>query len=364
VVHALTANLLRPGGIYDNKGVLDAHPIARQLPTDHAPRTRVGGYPLLLLQAPGATLADEILTPGEGQLRALLAIHGDPARELPGGQRLRDALAGLDLLVALDIADTETTRLAHYVLPSTHPFERPDVHLHDTSILPYRMTQKTEALVAPPGEARDEAEVLAALMKRVGPSLRKGVHGPHLRVLGAYLSTADLAAWEDRLLDGSGQVTGQALADAPHGWFGGEVNRATWRVTTPTGKFELLPAAIATELARLEPPKGDLRLLTSAARDPALRPFDRPRFDRPGGEDPGVTLHPSLGFAEGATVRVRTDAGAVTARVHLDDTLRPDTVDFPAGYAADVLALVPTDLLDPLTGTPALNGLACRIEAV
>ncbi|MFN7147013.1 MAG: molybdopterin-dependent oxidoreductase, partial [Myxococcota bacterium] len=92
VLHALTANLLRPGGIYDNRGVLDVHAIAKQLPTEGAPKTRVGGFPLFLLQAPGAILADEILTPGEGQVRALVSLDGDPARELPGGARLREAL--------------------------------------------------------------------------------------------------------------------------------------------------------------------------------------------------------------------------------------------------------------------------------
>lgn len=363
VVHALTANLLRPGGVFDGKGVLDAHPIARQLPTDQAPRTRVGDFPLMLLQAPGAILADEVLTPGDGRLRALVSIQGDPARELPGGARLREALSALDLLVALDVADSETTRLAHYVLPTTHAWERSDLHLHDTCILPYRTTQWTPALVAPPGESRDEADVLADLARRVGPSLRGGAQGPHLRLLGAYLATAALEPWEDRLLDGSGAVTAAELKAAPHGWSGGDVNRATWRVTTASGRLELLPGAIASELARLDAPQAPAGfthwLLTGAARDPALRPFDRPA-----GEDPGVTLHPSAGFAEGATVRVRTSAGAVTARVRLDASLRPDTVDLPAGYETDVMALIPGDVLDPLTGTPAANGLPCRLEAI
>ncbi|MFZ5475611.1 MAG: molybdopterin-containing oxidoreductase family protein [Myxococcota bacterium] len=361
VLHALTANLLRPGGLYDNKGVLDVHPVARQLPTDGAPTTRTGGFPLMLLQAPGAVLADDALTPGEGQLRALVSIHGDPARELPGGARLREALAGLDLLVAIDLADNDTTKLAHFVLPAAHPWEREDLHLHDTSILPFRTTQWTPALVPPPGEARDEADILRDLFKRVGPTIRHGVHGPHLRVLGGYLAGADIGAWEARLLDGSGVVSMAELEAATHGWYGGEVDRAAWRVTTPGERFALVPDAVAAALERLVPPAPpagmDRWLLASAARDPALRPFDRPA-----GDDPGVTLHPSAGFAEGATVRVRTEAGAVTARVRLDGTLRPDTVDLPAGYATDVLSLIPTDVLDPFTGTPALNGMPCRVE--
>lgn len=360
VLHALTANLLRPGGLYDNRGVLDAHAIAKQLPTSGAPRTRVGDFPLLLLQAPGAILADEVLTPGEGQLRALVAVHGDPVRELPGGARLRDALSSLELLVAVDLADNETTRLAHWVLPATHPWEREDLHLHDTSILSWKTTQWTPALVAPPGQARDVADILADLFKKVGPTLRGGAFGPHLRVLGSFVAGSDLAKWEARLLDGSGVVSYEELKASPHGWLGGEVDRATWRITTPSGRFELVPDAVAAQLAAIAAPAdGGLRLLTSAARDAAVRPFDRAEA-----ADPGVVLHPDVGFPEGARVRVRTQAGAVAATVHLDPTLRADTVDLPAGYAVDVATLLPTDRLDPFTGTPAANGLVCTVETL
>ncbi len=363
VLHALTANLLRPGGIFDNRGVLDAQAVAKQLPTEGAPRTRVGDLPLLLLQAPGALLADEILTPGEGQVRALISIHGDPIRENPGGARLRQALSSLDLLVAIDLADNETTRLAHWVLPSTHAWERADTHLHDTSILPWRASQWTPALVAPPGEARHEADILASLFRKVGPTLRGGVHGAHLRLLGSFLATADLEKWEARLLDRSEVVTTAELRDAAHGWFGGDVNRATWRLTTASGRFELIPPLIAAALAEVGVPASTdalpYCLLTSAVRDPALRAFDRPVAT-----DPGVSLHPSLGFSEGERVRVRTAAGAVEATVHLDATLREDTVDLPAGHVVDAHALLPTDHLDPFTGTAAANGLACTVEAV
>ncbi len=358
VLHAITANLLRPGGVYENKGVLDIHAVVSQLPTAKAPRTRVGDFPLLCLQAPGALLADEIGMPGEGQVRALLSVHGNPARELPGGERLRAALSSLDLLVAIDIAGNETTELAHYVLPSTHPWEREDLHLHDTSILPYRTTAYTPALVAPPGEARSEAEILSELFRAIGPTIRGGTHGAHLRALGAYLAATDLAPWEERLLAHSDTVDLPTLKSAGT-WWGGEVDRATWRVTTPSGKIDLFPTEIAGALAALRPPVavggGDKWLLTSAARDGATRSFDRHG-------DPGVTLHSSAGFAEGARVRVATSAGSVEAVVHLDDTLRSDVVDLPCGYAVDALALVPTDRLDPLSGCPAMSGLSCRVE--
>jgi hypothetical protein len=148
---------------------------------------------------------------------------------------------------------------------------------------------------------------------------------------------------------------------AEHGWQGGEVDRAAWKVTTASGRIELLPAEIAVALERLSSPVTDpafpLRLLGSAARDAAMR-----AFDRPAGQDPGVTLHPSLGFSAGSRVRVSSVAGSVEALVHLDADLEPGTVDLPLGYATDVMALVPPEAMDPLSGAPGVNGVAVRVE--
>lgn len=361
VLHALTANLLRPGGIYENRGLFDLHSLAAAFGTDGAPRTRVGDFPLLLLQAPSTILPDEITLPGDDGVRALLSLHADPARELPGGPRARAALEALDLLVAVDTFETETTRLAHWVLPGTHPWERADQHFLGSATLPVHLAQETPALVPPTGEARDVEQILADLFGAVGPSFRSPF-GPHTRLRAGRLVRGDLAAWIGDHLGHRGVPPRAEVRAAEHGWFGGEVDRATWRVETASGRIELLPAAIRPLLQGLAPerpgPGFDHWLLTGAARDPALR-----AADRPAPLDPGVGLHPSTGFAEGARVRIRTHAGVVEATVHLDPELRPDCVDLPAGYAVDVAALIPTDRLDPLVGSAAWNGLPCRVEA-
>lgn len=359
VLHALTANLLRPGGIFENRGVFDLRPLAARLPTQKAPRTRVGNLPLLLLQAPGAILADEALSPGEGRLRALLSIHGDPLRELPGGERLEQALDDLELLVSIDVAQNHTSRKAHWLLPGTHAWEQSGLRLLDSPLLPYRHAARTDALVPPPGEARGEDKILSDLFRRTGPTWTGGVFGPHLRLMGGALGVTNLRRWEEKLWDDRAEIPYSTLENGA--WEGGDVDRATWRPGHPDGRFHLLPPEVSEVLRTLQEPASHLplRLLSSAARDMALRPFDRPEE-----MDPGVFLHPSLGFSEGQRVRVRSDAGVVEATVHLDPHLQPQTVDLPAGYVVDVLRLIPTDLLDPFTGTPALNGLPCQVEAL
>ena len=355
VLHAVTANLLRPGGLYENKGIGPTAQILTDLGTDKAPQ--LCGLPLLLAQASAHLLPERILTPGHGQVRGLLSLTADPATELCG-PRAEAALRALDLLVAIDTAETATTRLAHFVLPAAAPFEREDINLLATVGLPRREVAWTPAVVPPPGEARTLDDILRALFKLQRPAL-KSPFGPHLRLRAGLIARGESAAWYDK-----------ALADTPIGslaalkkqdWDGGDVDRATWRLSYPDNRFRLFPPAIARALGGLAEPTlapGQTHwLLTSAARDARLG-----NIDRAPDLDPGAGLHPDAGFAEGERIRVRTAAGSVETTVHLDPSLRPDTLDLPAGYLCNVALLIPDDVLDAFVGTPAWDGLGCRIE--
>src|SRR4029077_16792348 len=79
--------------------------------------SRVRGLPEVLGEFPVATMADEIQTPGEGQIRALITVGGNPALSAPNGPRLAEALSGLDFMVCVDPYLNETTRHANVILP-------------------------------------------------------------------------------------------------------------------------------------------------------------------------------------------------------------------------------------------------------
>ena len=87
-------------------------------------RSRVRDLPEFGGELPVSTLADEILTPGEGQVRAVLTLAGNPVSSTPDGPRLAGALAGLDFMAAVDIYVNETTRHADVILPPTTALER------------------------------------------------------------------------------------------------------------------------------------------------------------------------------------------------------------------------------------------------
>ncbi|MGL5850240.1 MAG: molybdopterin-dependent oxidoreductase, partial [Phycicoccus sp.] len=125
VLNVLTGNLDRPGGAMFTTPAVDV--VGRGLVSPGGRgrrRTRVRGLPGFGGELPVATLAEEIATPGEGQVRGLLTIAGNPVSSTPGGHLLDRAMDILDAHVAVDFFVNETTRHAHVILPPTGPLER------------------------------------------------------------------------------------------------------------------------------------------------------------------------------------------------------------------------------------------------
>ncbi len=174
-INAITGNLDRPGGTLVGKGIFDFPRFAKRqglLVRDE--RSRVGGLPMVNDALPGGVLADEILTPGDRQIRALFVTGGNPLLTMPNAARLRRAFGELELLVALDIQVGETASEADYVLPCTTPIERPDLPFVFPLWLgmqsePY--LQATTAVLEPAGESRDESTIYLDLARASGVNL-------------------------------------------------------------------------------------------------------------------------------------------------------------------------------------------------
>ncbi|HTY28865.1 MAG TPA: molybdopterin-dependent oxidoreductase, partial [Mycobacterium sp.] len=126
-------------------------------------RSRIGGFPSVLLSEPAGIMAKEIATPGEGQVRALFVSAGNPVLSVPNGEELQQAMAGLELAVGIDLYINETTAQCHYVLPATTMYEREDFPLPFQILQPTPFRQATEAVVAPAGQARQEWAIIDEL---------------------------------------------------------------------------------------------------------------------------------------------------------------------------------------------------------
>lgn len=175
VINAVTGNLDKKGGTLVGKGIFDFAEFAKKnelFNREH--RSRIGGFRELNGGLPGGILADEILTPGDEQIKALFVSGGNPLLTMANGERLKQAFESLDMLVVTDIYMNETASLADYVLPATSPLQRPDLPFifplfMGMQSLPY--LSATEAIVEPQGLQRDEASIYFDLAEACGINL-------------------------------------------------------------------------------------------------------------------------------------------------------------------------------------------------
>ncbi len=331
VVHALTSNLLEPGGLY-------AHPGAF-VPASTVPERNDLGLVRAL----------------SGGLRVLICVESDPV----GSGLVPQLPSSLERLVCIDRFAHLTARASHWLLPATHPFEEPDLGWADRC--DRHWLQGTAALVVQPGDCRPRWKIVEGLLAAGDPAAPGRARGlDHSRAERAELDAAAQVVGLDaqRLLEAVGPGLTRT-AEQPRGRDLGAVDRATWAVHHAHGQLELAPEPLVRALEAHDPwsgsPTWPLRLLGNARRDPARGPWERPT-----GGTWGVGLHPDLGYSEGEAVRVVTAHGCVTTTVQLDPDLRPDAADLPEGAAR----LVDTTHLDRWADAPWTDGQPCRVEPV
>ena len=355
-LHAITANALRPGGVYDHRGIIDLHIALSLLPQAEAPRVAGSPSPLVALQAPASALAAAMQGGGRAP-RALISIEADPFGR--AGPADRAALEGLELVVALARAPSATVDRADWVLPISHPWEREDVDLFSSAIAPLDLLRRAPALVAPAGEARAVEDVLRDLFAAMHPGPRGSSFGLPLTLAGRALAGADLAAWQSRIIALATDAGPEALATSPFRLDAGPSDRSLWRVTHPSGKIQLVPAAASAWLAAaagVVVPQGRalLRLSARGGAGP-----DALHQDTSDSDEPMLHVHSVHGWADGQRVRVRTSDGAVWGRVVVDDELREDTIQINMIRWPVVRSLLPP----AAAGGQALDGLAVTLSA-
>jgi anaerobic selenocysteine-containing dehydrogenase len=357
-LHAVTANILRPGGLYENRGAVDLFPFLSQIPSNKGPTTATTDHSLLLMQAPATAWASEVL---DGPLRAMITVGGNPLGRLPNPKRTQDALAGLDLLVCIGHEEDETALAADWVLPAAHSWEQASIALHDNTLLPTLGTMWSTALSSPRQQARPEEEILRDLYAGLRPGMRGSAWGRHLGLIAQYIVRADLEEWEHRALSWSDTLDLNDAAENERRLNVGHADRSTWRPTTESGRIDVVPDAITEQLRRAQPPQTPtLSLRTGQWRDRAadvLHPAEERR-------ELEVRLHPDQGFKEGARVLIKTAHGECAATVCHDDRLRDDVIDLPFEIGTAALELLDSTAVDPLTGSAVFDGITAEISTL
>jgi anaerobic selenocysteine-containing dehydrogenase len=399
VLNVLTGNLDREGGAMfplAAAGQANARPSKRRGFKTGRWHSRVRNLPEVVGELPVATLADEILTPGDGQVRALITVCGNPCLSAPNSARLAEALPKLDFMVSLDVYLNETSRHADVILPGPTPLERPH---YDLAL--YQLAVRNVANWTPAALETDVPQEwhtllrLTAIVMGMGPT-------PDLAAMDDFVA-GELAKRHnvplgdrrgpERLVDimlrgGPYDLTLSDLEAAPHGVDLGPLKpRLPDVLSTESGKIELAPAAITSDIPRLaaaltEPVNGQLLLIgrrqlsSNNSWMHNLAPLVR------GTNRCTAQVHPDdatrLGLTDGGTAVVRSRAGKIEVPVEITDAIRPGVVSIPHGWGHDVDGtrgevarahagvnsnlLADDTLLDALSGTAALNGIPVEVE--
>lgn len=399
-LNVITGNFDRPGGAMFAKPAIDLSWVARAFGVNHAGRhrTRVRGLPEVGGMFPATTMAEEMETPGKGQIRGLVTIAGNPVLSVPGGPRLSRALGELEFMASIDIYLNETTRHANVVLPPRSHLERGHYDLIFHAIAVRNTVKWSEPTLPPTPDTRDDWGILYDLSvrltaKRGGPiaeraaraALRLGAPSQE-RALDALLRAGP---YGDRFFTGRG-LTFDKVRREPHGIdLGPLVPMRHERVRTPTGLVDLAPTALVGDLPRVDQWIDDARsgalLLTGRRHVRSNNSWMHNLASLVKGPDrTSLQMHPSdaarLGLASGSIVRVKGRTSEVRATLEVTAEMMPGVVSLPHGFghqdAADTMrvagalpgpnANAVTDELyvEPLTGTAILNGVTVSVEAV
>lgn len=339
--------------------------------------SRVSGYPDVLGEFPAAAMAEEIETPGAGQVRALFVIAGNPVLSTPNGPRLDRALAALELMVSVDIYRNETARRAHYILPPVGPLERDHYGLFLLPLAVRNFAKYSQALFAKPEGSKFDWEILRELAQAISGTPVKAPTPPEML---------------DGLLQrGPYGIDLETLAAAPSGIdFGAlEPDRLVARLRTPEHRINVAQPLCIADLDRLaaslaEPAPTGLRLIgrrhvrsnNSWLHNSARLVKGRSRCT--------LLIHPddarARNLGHGAIAEVASRSGSVAIEVEVSDAMMPGTVSIPHGWGhgldgvklavaqahagVSINDLTDETALDPLSGNAALSGVAVEVLPV
>ncbi|MCK9563241.1 MAG: molybdopterin-dependent oxidoreductase [Bacteroidales bacterium] len=413
VIAILTGNMDRIGGSLWSTQVAPHMDLSPAYPPDApilSPTNRVRGVQGVLGQYPASCLAEEIDTPGQGQIKALFTLACNPVLTAPGSERLAEALPMLECMVSLDVYINETTCHAHVILPSPSLLEQPhwDVwawpwcltsggHYSPATFIPTGRPEEWQVMARlgaifggnPQADidALDDA-FFAGMCDQVGVDrdLAMGLlpeRGPE-RILDLCIRTGPFG---DRFGENPQGLNLQTFKDNPDGLLLGHAKpQGAAAITTPSGRIELAHPHIVGDLPRLEADMAtaDTSLLLVSRRHLGSMNSWMHNIDKlvRGKDRCTLQIHPSdalnANLESGDHVRVKSAGGEVQASVEITGDIRPGIVSLPHGWGhrevrsklrvarqhagTNINVLSPAPLVDEASGNAVLNGIPVTVE--
>jgi anaerobic selenocysteine-containing dehydrogenase len=419
VVNILTGHLDTPGGAMFPRPAawtVTSQPqpgLEGGLPEFGRWYSRVRGAKEVLGQVPVSCLVEEIATPGEGQIKALITVAGNPVLSTPGGHRLDEVLPQLDAMIAVDLWLNETTRHADVILPGPSPLETPH---HDDLILAFAINSianYSAPVFFPPDRDRpEEWEILIRLTGLCAGTAAEDVdvaaiddgffdylcftqgldgaqirshysHGGPERILDLTLRTGPFGDRYGEIPDG---LTLAKLKEQPNGInFGPMIPQIPGNLGTTDKKIRLAPQYLLDDLPRLaqrldrEPE--DLVLVSRRHLRSNNSWLHTVSALMKGRDRCTLLMHPEdaakRGVASGDTVTVASSAGEIEVPVEITDAIKVGVVSMPHGWGhgkagtrmmvanaspgVNTNILSPPTFLDEPSGNGALNGIPVTV---
>lgn len=345
--------------------------------------SRVRGLPYNNNEFPVSVLAEEILTPGEDQVRALIAVAGNPVISAPNGRRLAAAFASLEFMVSADIYLNQTSRLANIVLPAASGLQIPqyDVAFHINAV---RNTAKySEALYPPTKGQKPDWEIYTLLSSAINGVESDGVT-PEM-ILDHALRSGPYAEQGMSL---------KMLQEHPHGVdLGPLASNLVGRLQTPDGQIHLAPQLYLDDLQRLEQVffaaatvTNEFPLSLVSRRLPrSHNSWTHNSHRLVKGKNQCTLLVNSddaneLNVLSGQTARVKSRVGELTVDVQVSDEMMQGVVSLPHGWGHDmdgtqmstarlqpgvnINELTDESVVDELTGNACFSGIPVSVHAI
>jgi formate dehydrogenase len=405
-INAISGNLDREGGTLVSTGVIDFAAFGKKTGLLlHENESRIGNFQTVNDSMPGGILADEILTPGDRQIKALFVTGGNPLITMANSERLREAFKELELLVVLDIQPSETASVATHVLPCTSPFQRPDLPFVFPLMLglqskPY--LQATRAVIPPQGEQRDEATIYVDIAKASGVNLWGSAAAQRVFETARTLNSIGRRGKQpsipqELLLSGLLRATKQGsfkkLLKEKHGRLRPEHDPGSFlgkRVVHDDRKVHLAPEVFLKQTEKLEADfqleletKDELKLITKRAITTHNSwTHNIEEFVSGDRSTNHLYVHPDdaerLDLQEGSLADVSTETATVRLPVKLLSELMPGTVALPHGWGhqdskmsvaskttgvnVNLLAADGPDKLEKVSGMAHLTGFLVDVK--
>jgi anaerobic selenocysteine-containing dehydrogenase len=383
LINLVTGNLDRVGGALCTEPALDLVASTSGGGFNRW-QSRVSGLPEYGGELPVSALAEEMLTEGEGQVRALVTVAGNPVLSTPNGRRLDQALEGLEFMVSIDLYINETTRHADLILPSTSALENDHYDTTFNMFAVRNVTRFNRAILAKPEGALHDWEIFVGLAKAFASKAERELKPtiPPAQIVdrglraGLYGDASDF------------KLSLETLYDHPHGLDLGALKpNLAARLRTANQRIQAAPEVILADLVRFAtlpaPQSGELLLIGRRhvrSNNSWMHNYHRLVKGKPRHQ---LLMNPqdltSRGLSDGQRVRVSSRVGVIEVEVMGSTDMMPGVVSLPHGWGhgrpgvkMDIAREQPgesaNDLtderqMDAVSGNAALNGVPVTVAA-